>query len=434
MQAIIRAAGGKGDFKTVVLGTSAYEALYAGQVDFTEPFLAWEGIEAELRNEPLKTFAYADYKFPDAYSVIVIGNPGWMKAHPEAAAAFVGALQRGYQLGADDPAQGAKLLADARLAQPGDAGPALPEGRGGEGRHPDGRDVVGLLRLPVRRGCARGRRREAAHRAAGLRDLVHRARGLTVLEVRTRRWAGRVGPALLLVLVGLAVWQLAVDVSGVRPQVLPSPLRVVEQGWAYRAALWTNTLPTLQVTAVGFAVSLAVGWAIAVTVDFVPWLRRALTPLLVASQTVPIVAIAPLLIIWFGFGLLPKVVVIALVTFFPIAIGLIEGFAATDRQATNLLRSMGASRLDQFRYVRLPGAMPSFFTALRIGITYAVTGAIFAEYVGATAGLGIFMQVQKNSFRTDLVLAAVVVTAAVSVTLFALTYLVQRVVAPWSRR
>ena len=180
--------------------------------------------------------------------------------------------------------------------------------------------------------------------------------------------------------------------------------------------------------------SLAVGWALAVAVDFVPWLRRALTPLLVASQTLPIVAIAPLLIIWFGFGLLPKVVVIALVTFFPIAIGLIEGFAATDRQATNLLRSMGASRLDQFRYVRLPGAMPSFFTALRIGITYAVTGAIFAEYVGATAGLGIFMQVQKNSFRTDLVLAAVVVTAAVSVTLFALTFLVQRVVAPWSRR
>lgn len=244
---------------------------------------------------------------------------------------------------------------------------------------------------------------------------------------------GRVGPAAVLVLVGLVVWQVAVEVSGVRPQVLPSPLRVLEQGWAYRDALWTNTVPTLEVTAVGFAVSLAVGWAIAVAVDFLPWLRRAVTPLLVASQTLPIVAIAPLLIIWFGFGLLPKVVVIALVTFFPIAIGLIEGFAATDRQATNLLRSMGASRLDQFRYVRLPGAMPSFFTALRIGITYAVTGAIFAEYVGATAGLGIFMQVQKNSFRTDLVLAAVVVTAAVSVALFGLTFVVQRMVAPWSR-
>jgi NitT/TauT family transport system substrate-binding protein len=113
MRAVIRNAGGKGEFKTVVLGTSAYEALYAGQVDFTEPFLAWEGIEAQLQNEPLKTFAYTDYGFPDAYSVIVIGNPGWMKAHPDATAAFVSALQRGYQLGADDPAQAVKLLTDA---------------------------------------------------------------------------------------------------------------------------------------------------------------------------------------------------------------------------------------------------------------------------------------------------------------------------------
>ncbi len=247
--------------------------------------------------------------------------------------------------------------------------------------------------------------------------------------LRAVRWAW---PALVVVAAGLLAWQLGVGGSGVAPQVLPSPLRVAEQGWAYRDALWANTVPTLQETAVGFAVSLAVSWALAVAADFVPLLRRALTPLLVASQTLPIVAIAPLLIIWFGFGLLPKVVVIALVTFFPVTVGLVEGFAATGREATNLLRSMGASRWEQFRYVRLPGAMPSFFTALRIGITYAVTGAIFAEYVGATAGLGIFMQVQKNSFRTDLVLAAVVVTAVLSVALFGLTYLVQRVVAPWS--
>jgi ABC-type nitrate/sulfonate/bicarbonate transport system permease component len=241
----------------------------------------------------------------------------------------------------------------------------------------------------------------------------------------------RVAPPLVLVALGLVVWQWYVTAAGVRPQVLPSPLRVVEQGWAYREQLWANTVPTLQVTAVGFTVSLVLGWVLAVAVDFSPWLRRALTPLLVASQTVPIVAIAPLLIIWFGFGLLPKVVVIALVTFFPITLGLIEGFSATERQATNLLRSMGASRWEQFRYVRLPGALPRFFTALRIGITYAVTGAIFAEYVGATAGLGIFMSLQRNSFRTDLVLAAVVVTALLSVALFALTYLVERLVVPW---
>ena len=217
-----------------------------------------------------------------------------------------------------------------------------------------------------------------------------------VRSLLSRSW-----PPLLLVVAGLALWQWSVTAFDVRPQVLPSPLRVVEQGWAFREQIWANTVPTLQVTMVGFAVSLALGWALAVAVDFSPWLRRALTPLLVASQTLPIIAIAPLLIIWFGFGLLPKVLVIALVTFFPVAVGLIEGFAATERPATNLLRSMGATRWQQFRYVRLPGALPSFFTALRIGITYAVTGAIFAEYVGATAGLGIFMNLQKNSFRTE---------------------------------
>ncbi|MCE0766807.1 ABC transporter permease [Pseudonocardia kujensis] len=242
---------------------------------------------------------------------------------------------------------------------------------------------------------------------------------------------GRVAPPVLVVLLLLVVWQGAVTALDVRPQVLPSPLRVLEQGWAFRAVLWANTLPTLQVTAVGFAVSLAVGWVLAVGVDFSPWLRRALVPLLVASQTLPIIAVAPLMIIWFGFGLLPKVLVIALVTFFPIAVGLIEGFARADPEAANLLRSMGGGRWAEFRYVRLPGALPSFFTALRIAITYAVTGAIFAEYVGARAGLGIYMAQQKNSFRTDLVLAAVAVTALVSVALFGLTYLVERVVAPW---
>jgi ABC-type nitrate/sulfonate/bicarbonate transport system permease component len=241
-------------------------------------------------------------------------------------------------------------------------------------------------------------------------------------------------PPLVLVAAALAGWQWFVVATGVRPQVLPSPLRVAEQGWVAREQIWANTVPTLQVTAVGFGVSLLIGWAIAIAVDFSPWLRRALTPLLVASQTLPIIAIAPLMIIWFGFGLLPKVLVIILTTFFPVAIGLIEGFASADRETGRLLGSMGASRWQQFRFLRLPGAMPRFFTALRIGITYAVVAAIFAEYVGASNGLGIYMSMQKNSFRTDLVLAAVGLTAAISITLFALTYLVERLVCPWNAR
>ena len=110
MRAVIRGAGGSGTFSTVVLGTAAYEALYAGQVDFTEPFVAWEGIEAELRGQPLKTFSYTDFGFPDAYNVLLIGNSPWLAQHPDQAAAFVRAAQRGYQLAADDPARAGELL------------------------------------------------------------------------------------------------------------------------------------------------------------------------------------------------------------------------------------------------------------------------------------------------------------------------------------
>lgn len=247
----------------------------------------------------------------------------------------------------------------------------------------------------------------------------------------SRRGFAAALPPLVIVLLLLTVWQVAVTVADTKPTVLPSPLRVLEQGWLARDVIWLNTVPTLQETAVGFAVSLAVGWILAIIIDFSPLLRRALLPLLVASQTIPVIALAPLLIIWFGFGLLPKVLVIALVTFFPVAVGLIDGFNSTDREATNLLRSMGASRWKQFTFVRLPSALPAFFTALRIGITYAVTGAIFAEYVGAVNGLGIYMSMMKNSFRTDLVLAAVVVTAVVSISLFLLTFAVERLVIPW---
>ncbi|MET8797404.1 ABC transporter permease [Nocardia sp. NPDC004568] len=244
------------------------------------------------------------------------------------------------------------------------------------------------------------------------------------------RW---VLPSVVTVALLVVLWQVYVEVSGIRPQLLPSPARVVAQGWAHRAEIGVHAAATLQVTLAGFAVSLSLAWLLAVVVDFSPWLRRAFVPLFVASQTLPIIAIAPLMIIWFGFGLLPKVLVVALVTFFPMAIGLIEGFAAADREAGALLRSMGASRVQVFRYVRLPSAVPRFFTALRIGITYAVVGAVFAEYVGASAGLGIYMSLQKNSFRTDLVLAAVLVTALLSIALYLLTFAIERLVAPWSR-
>ena len=248
----------------------------------------------------------------------------------------------------------------------------------------------------------------------------------------TRRSVATVLPALVLAVAILAAWEAYVRAAGVRPQVLPAPSRVLSEGWAFRDLIWQHTLPTLGETALGFSLALLVGTVTATAIDFSRLVRRALYPALVASQTIPVVAVAPLLVLWFGFGIAPKALVVALVTFFPITVGWVDGFASTERAASNLLRSMGASRWQVFRLVRVPGALPSFFSGLRIAITYAVVGAIFAEYVGAKRGLGIFMQLQQNSFRTDLVMAAVVVTAAISVALFLTTYAIERAAIPWA--
>ncbi|MFF2463610.1 ABC transporter permease [Streptomyces mirabilis] len=242
-----------------------------------------------------------------------------------------------------------------------------------------------------------------------------------------------VWPPLLVLAVLVTGWQVYVSAAGVDPAVLPSPGRVLSQGWANRGDLWDQTLPTLQETVLGFALSFASAWLVAVVLDFSVAARRGLYPLLVASQTIPIVAVAPLLIIWFGFGLLPKMLVVTLTTFFPLAANLAAGFAATDRDAMRLLRSLGTGRVRAFWLVRVPSALPHFFTGLRVSITYAVVGAVFAEYAGAEKGLGIYMQAQKSAFRTDLVFAAVAVTAALSIALFGATCLLQRLVLPWER-
>lgn len=238
-------------------------------------------------------------------------------------------------------------------------------------------------------------------------------------------------PAILSVLTALLIWEAYVRLSGISPLMLPAPSRVLAQIVANRGLLWTNTLQTLRATGAGFALSLSVAAGLSVLLDFMPRLRRALFPIFVVSQTLPLVAIAPLVVLWFGFDLTPKVLLVALVTFFPMLVALVDGYGATDPEIEDLLRSMGASRRGVFWRARLPSAMPYFFAGLRISITYAVVAAIFAEYVGARAGLGIVILNAKNSFRPDLVLAAVVISSAVTLVLFGVTALAQHVVLRW---
>jgi len=244
--------------------------------------------------------------------------------------------------------------------------------------------------------------------------------------------ARRLWPPLLLVGLFLLAWELYARSSGVSPFVLPPPSRVVASLWEFRDQAFRHTLPTLGETLVGFTISILAGIGAAVAMDRIDAIRRALAPLLVGSQTIPIVAIAPLVVVWFGFGFLPKILVVVLVTFFPITVALLDGFASTPDDRTELMRSMGASDGQVFRKLRWPTGLPSLFTGLRISATYAVVAAVIAEYVGATEGLGIWMQLSQRSFRTDLVFAAILLTAVLSVALVALVTVVERAVIPWS--
>ncbi|MBR7887422.1 ABC transporter permease [Marinomonas sp. A79] len=245
-----------------------------------------------------------------------------------------------------------------------------------------------------------------------------------------KMWARSV-PAVVSVFSAFVIWEIYVHVSQISPLILPAPSRVLEQMWLNREMLWKNTTPTIQATLAGFSLSLVVAFALSILLDFMPRVRRALFPIFVVSQTLPLVAIAPLVVLWFGFDLTPKILLIALVTFFPMLVALVDGYDSTDSDIESLLRSMGASRVRVFRSARLPSAMPYFFAGLRISITYAVVAAIFAEYVGARAGLGIVILNAKNNFRPDLVLAAVVISSMLTLLLFVVSVLIQRQLLRW---
>jgi ABC-type nitrate/sulfonate/bicarbonate transport system permease component len=255
---------------------------------------------------------------------------------------------------------------------------------------------------------------------------------------RQSLWAGVIAtaraiwPALMAFALLLLLWQWAASrVSGFDQTLYPTPLTVLRTLIAQRDALWANTLVTLEETLVGFFWAFVAGVFFAVAVDVSPWLRRALYPLLVASQTIPLITLAPLLVLWFGFGLLSKSIVVVLVCFFPITVGLADGLRGADPELVKLYRSFGAGWARLFWSVRLPGALPSLFSGVRIGITYSVVGAIFGEYVGATAGLGYYMTLKQHSFSTAGVLATIAVTALLSVALFALVAIVERLALPW---
>lgn len=240
------------------------------------------------------------------------------------------------------------------------------------------------------------------------------------------------GPALVLLATAVAVWELVCRTAGVPEWLLPAPSIIAASFDDTAPLLGPHIGATVTAAAAGYALALGSAILLAAVIDRWAMVRRAIYPILVTSQTVPIFALAPLLAIWFGFGLLPKVLVVTLVCFFPIVIATVGGLRAADHEMLNLVRSMGANDRQLFLKVRLPAAMPSVISGMKIAATYSVIGAVIGEWTGASQGLGLYLLRASNSFQTDRVFAVIVIIAGLSIGLFLLIDLAGRTIAPWT--
>lgn len=213
--------------------------------------------------------------------------------------------------------------------------------------------------------------------------------------------------------------------------MLPSPIDVVKAFADNFSIMMKQAAVTLQETLYGLLIGIAIAFVIASLMDRFTIINKALYPVLVVTQTIPTIAIAPLLVLWMGFGMAPKITLVVITTFFPIAIGLLNGFQSVDEDAINLMRSMGARRLQIFRIIKLPNAMASFFSGLRISAAYAVVGAVVSEWLGGFEGLGVYMTRVKKAYAFDKMFAVIVFISAISLVLMGIVVLLEKISMPW---
>lgn len=249
-------------------------------------------------------------------------------------------------------------------------------------------------------------------------------------------WRRRIGHVLLPVLalvVLVAAWQLWVQLGNIKEFLLPSPADIAHELYAsWSSILAPNAWVTLQETLIGFALGCLLGFILAVGITYSRFLERVLYPPIVASQAVPKLAIAPLFVVWLGFGMLPKIVVTILLVFFPIVVTAAQGLRSVDASLLELLRSVSANGWQVFWKVRLPHALPAIMSGMKIGMTLAVIGAVVGEWVGANAGLGYLVLYSQSQLNTRLTFAAIIILVVMGLVLFALVDLLGRVLTPWS--
>jgi ABC-type nitrate/sulfonate/bicarbonate transport system permease component len=235
-------------------------------------------------------------------------------------------------------------------------------------------------------------------------------------------------------LVVLLVWEIAVRWNQLPAYILPGPLQIVKTLKETLPLLLNHTASTLEEAMLGFGLAIVIALVTAFILNHFDWLNQAVYPLLIVSQTIPIITLAPLFLIWFGWGMLPKILVVILVCFFPIVISLLNGLNSVDPDLISLFRSMGASKLVIFKMVKLPSAMPGLFSGMKISASYSIMAAVIGEWLGAQQGLGYFMTIAQKSFRVDRALAAVVIIAILSLLIVKVIDLAEWLLTPWNRR
>lgn len=241
-------------------------------------------------------------------------------------------------------------------------------------------------------------------------------------------------PAAVLALMVLVLWESVVRLFGIPAFLLPGPTAIVGAFWESRGLLLEHSVPTAGEALIGFLGAAVAGVLSGVLINRSSLAERSLYPWLVASQTLPIIAIAPVLVTWFGYGPLPKVLVVILFCFFPITVATVDGLRATDPDLIRLMRSFGANRRRIFFMVEVPGALPFLFGGVRLAVTYCVIGAVIGEWVGSSEGLGFLMIQDKAQFEIPRLFAEIGLLSVMGVSLFLLVALTQRLAAPWTLR
>ncbi len=249
-----------------------------------------------------------------------------------------------------------------------------------------------------------------------------------------RRLGAAAWQPLLVVVALLGIWELYVDLGGADPLILPAPHAVAQSLYDDRSLLWSNFLVTAQEVLLGILVAAAAALVLATAMHFFVTVRSSVYPLLIASQTIPIPMLAPVLVFWLGFGILPKLVVIALVSIFSIVVTTLAGFAAVDPDLLKLMRTFDAPRRRVFWSIELPTALPGVFTGAKIAVIVAVIGAIFAEQAGASSGLGYLFEQSIPQLLIARAYATVAILSAFAIALFLLLTLAERLATPWAHQ